>query len=1039
MDPIKLFIRRPIFTAMLLLALVVFGLFSWPKMGVDMMPDMDIPVVTVVTVLPGADPETIEKDVTEPLEEVFNTLPGLHTLTSVNVENVSQIIIRFDMERDIDVAAQDIRDRVQSTLSKLPTDIQTPLIQKLDPGAMPILTLAFSGPLSAERMSNFAEDELKPALQQINGVGTVTIFGDQQSEVRITLDPTRLRAHGLTPLDAVGAVRAQDLDLSSGRTAESHVERIVKLKAEARSVEELRTLVLSSPMGIPVRLGEVADVTQGPAEPRSLARLGSSAAIGLTVTKQSGANTVQVVSNILAGIAGLQQRLPEGCELQVVHDDSKYIRSSITAVQEDMGIGGVLAVVVVLIFLRNWRSTLVSAVALPASVIGTFAFMHLLGFTFNIVTMLALTLSIGLLIDDAIVVIENVVRHLENGVPPMRAAAEGTRQIAIAVLAVTLSVVAMFLPVAFMSGIIGRVFVQFGVTVVVAVMISYAVSMTLTPMMSSRVLREEGRLDRWVWRLVERVISAMERVYRSVLGALLRHRAFTLLSAVALLAVSVFMATRLEFSFIPKQDMSSVKVSLELPPGSRLEETGRQLADIAAIIQKIPGVRSTFITAGGGVKEEVNKGDVLVTLEPIRERSYSQQDLQKYLRATLKAVPGTMISVVDGSSIAGGLGRPQDIQFELRGTDWEAVLAAATKVEAAMKANPMFVDVDMSYRAGKPQLDVLVDRERAASLGILAAPLGQSLRVLLGRDKVGDFRQGGRTSEIKVMLPDDVLADPLALGSVQVRTLMGTLVELRNVAKLVDGTSAGQIDHGAQVRQITMLANLQGASLSEGMRFLNEFATAEFPPTVKTGFTGMGGELGDAMKEFVMAIFMGVILLYIILAAQFESLIHPLSIMMALPLAVIGALGALFLVNQDMSLFAMIGMVMLLGLVAKNGILLIEFTNQLREKGHGVHEALLEAGPVRLRPILMTTVAMIAGMTPVALARGDGAETRVPMAIAIIGGLITSTFLTLGIVPVVYSVLDGVRARLGALWSRGKKAAKMPVVDASSAKVDEGA
>ncbi|HOT12850.1 MAG TPA: efflux RND transporter permease subunit, partial [Polyangiaceae bacterium] len=416
MDPIKLFIRRPIFTAMLLLALVVFGLFSWPKMGVDMMPDMDIPVVTVVTVLPGADPETIEKDVTEPLEEVFNTLPGLHTLTSVNVENVSQIIIRFDMERDIDVAAQDIRDRVQSTLSKLPTDIQTPLIQKLDPGAMPILTLAFSGPLSAERMSNFAEDELKPALQQINGVGTVTIFGDQQSEVRITLDPTRLRAHGLTPLDAVGAVRAQDLDLSSGRTAESHVERIVKLKAEARSVEELRTLVLSSPMGIPVRLGEVADVTQGPAEPRSLARLGSSAAIGLTVTKQSGANTVQVVSNILAGIAGLQQRLPEGCELQVVHDDSKYIRSSITAVQEDMGIGGVLAVVVVLIFLRNWRSTLVSAVALPTSVIGTFAFMHLLGFTFNIVTMLALTLSIGLLIDDAIVVIENVVRHLENGV-----------------------------------------------------------------------------------------------------------------------------------------------------------------------------------------------------------------------------------------------------------------------------------------------------------------------------------------------------------------------------------------------------------------------------------------------------------------------------------------------------------------------------------------------------------------------------------------------------------------------------------------------
>jgi HAE1 family hydrophobic/amphiphilic exporter-1 len=1033
-DPIKLFIRRPIFTSMLLLTLIVFGLFSWPKMGVDMMPDIDIPIVTVVTVLPGADPETIEKDVTEPLEETFNTLPGLHTLNSVNVENVSQIIIRFDMERDIDVAAQDIRDRVQLVLSKLPKDIETPLIQKLDPRATPILTLALSGPLPAERISALAEDQIKPALQQITGVGTVTLFGDQQHEVRITLDPVRLRAHGLTPLDAVGAIRAQDIDLSSGRTAEPGLERIVKLKAEARSLEELQTLVVASPQGIPVRLGEIADVTAGPAEPRSMARLGSLPAIGMTVTKQSGSNTVQVVENINEGLRTLQTSLPQGCQLQVVNDESKFIRSSINAVQEDMGIGGFLAVVVVLVFLRNWRSTLVSAVALPTSVIGTFAFMHALGFTFNIVTMLALTLSIGLLIDDAIVVIENIVRHLEKGMPPMRAAAEGTRQIAIAVLAVTLSVVAMFLPVAFMEGIMGRVFFQFGVTVVVAVLISYAVSMTLTPVMSSRVLREEGRLDRWVWRLVERILSWLERGYRNVLGVLLRHRALTLVGAVGLLALSVVMASRLEFSFMPTQDMSTSKVTVELPPGSRLEDTGRQLADLAATIEKIPGVRTTFITAGGGVKEEVNKGEVLVNLVPIGERTYSQKAFQRHLRENLQALPGTRVAVMDASSTGGGAGgRTQAIQFELRGTDWQEVLDAAVKTEAAMKANPMFVDVDMTYRAGKPQLDVVVDRDRAASLGIAAAPLGQALRVLLGRDKVGDFRQEGRTSEIKVLLPESVLADPMALGAVQVRAPTGALVELRNVAQLSDGTSAGQIDHGAQVRQITMLADLQGASLSEGMRFLEKFAASTFPPTMTTGFGGMGGELASAMTSFVVAILMGVILLYIILAAQFESLIHPLSIMMALPLAVIGALGALFLVGQDMSIFAMIGMIMLLGLVAKNGILLVEFTNQLREEGLSAQAALLEAGPVRLRPILMTTVAMIAGMVPVALARGDGAETRVPMAVAIIGGLITSTFLTLGIVPVVYSVLDGMRARAGALWNRGKKAAKMPAVERSAA------
>jgi HAE1 family hydrophobic/amphiphilic exporter-1 len=934
LDPIKLFIRRPIFTSMLLLMLIVFGLFSWPNMGVDMMPDIDVPIVTVVTVLPGADPETIEKDVTEPLEETFNTLPGLHTLKSVNIENVSQIIIRFDLERDIDVAAQDVRDRVQLVLSKLPKEIQTPLIQKLDPGATPILTLALSGPLPAERLSALAEDEIKPALQQITGVGTVTLFGDQQHEVRIMLDPVRLRAHGLTPLDAVGAIRAQDLDLSSGRTAEPGLERIVKLKAEARSLEELQTLVVASPLGIPVRLGEIADVTAGPAEPRSMARLGSLPAIGMTVTKQSGSNTVQVVESIQEGLQRLQSSLPEGCQLQVVNDESKFIRSSISAVQEDMGIGGFLAVVVVLIFLRNWRSTLVSAVALPTSVIGTFAFMHALGFTFNIVTMLALTLSIGLLIDDAIVVIENVVRHLEKGMPAMRAAAEGTRQIAIAVLAVTLSVVAMFLPVAFMEGIMGRVFFQFGVTVVVAVLISYAVSMTLTPVMSSRVLREEGRLDRWVWRLVERVLTWLEHGYRHVLGFLLRHRAVTLVGAVGLLALSVVMASRLEFSFMPTQDMSTSKVTVELPPGSRLEDTGRQLADLAATIEKVPGVRTTFITAGGGVKEEVNKGEVLVNLVPIGERTYSQKDFQRYLRENLRVLPGTRMAVMNASSMGGGAGGPtQAIQFELRGTDWQEVLDAAVKTEAAMKANTMFVDVDMTYRAGKPQLDVVVDRDRAASLGIAAAPLGQALRVLLGRDKVGDFRQEGRTSEIKVLLPDSVLADPMALGAVQVRAPTGALVELRNVAQLSDGTSAGQIDHGAQVRQITMLADLQGASLSEGMRFLEKFAQSTFPPSVTTGFGGMGGELGSAMTSFVMAILMGVILLYIILAAQFESLIHPLSIMMALPLAVIGALGALFLAGEDMSIFAMIGMIMLLGLVAKNGILLVEFTNQLREEG----------------------------------------------------------------------------------------------------------
>ena len=1012
MDPIKLFIKRPIFTAMLMVAVVVFGLFSLPKIGVDQYPNVDIPIVTVTTVLPGADPATIEKDVTEPLEEVLNTVPGLDTLTSINLENVSQIVIRFNLDKSIDVAAQDVRDRVQATLSKLPTDVRAPQVQKLDLGAAPIVTLALSGPLPPERLTAVADDVIKPALQQIAGVGTVDLFGDRKLEVRVTLDPVRLRAFGLTATDAVGALRAQDLDVAGGRTAETSVERIVKLRAEAHSVEDLRNLVLASPTGVPVRLGDVAAVTAGPAEARGLARFGHETAIGLTLRKQSGANTVQVADAVIASLAELETTLPQGCKLEMVNDGSRFIRSSVGAVEEDLVIGGLLAVAVVLVFLRNWRSTLVSAVALPTSVIGTFAIMRALGFTFNIITMLALTLSIGLLIDDAIVVIENIVRHVEEGMPPMQAAEVATKQIAIAVLAVTLAIVAVFLPVAFMDGIMGRFFYQFGVTVVVAVIISYAVSMILTPMLSSRVLREGGVLDRSIWRLVERSLSALERAYRRVLRVLLERRAMTVAVSVALLVGTVFLAKRMEFSFMPVQDMSSAKIAIELPSGTRLQDTERQLADLVKQVERLPGVINTFTTAGGGVQEEVNKGEILINLVPIKARTYSQAQFKDYLRKILKPLAGTTMAVRDGAASMGS-GRTQAIQFGVRGANWDEVLAAAQKTRKAMQSNPMFIDVDMTYRAGKPQIDVAVDRDRAASLGIAAAPLGQSLRVLLGRDKVADFRENGVNSEIRVALPDQILADPMALGAVQVRSPSGAMVELRNIATLTSGEGPGQIDRQAQVRQIVLLADLSsGTSLSSAMRFLNEFAKSSLPPTVKSGFDGQSRELGSALKAFGIALGLGVVLLYIILAAQFESLIHPFSIMMSLPFAVIGALGGLVIAGQDMSIFAMIGMIMLMGLVSKNGILLVEFTNQLREQGRSIHDALLEAGPVRLRPILMTTVAMIAGMIPVALARGDGAESRVPMAVAIIGGLVTSTFLTLGVVPVVYSLLDGLSRRV---------------------------
>jgi HAE1 family hydrophobic/amphiphilic exporter-1 len=1011
-NPIQTFISRPVFTGMLTLAVVVFGVVAYPKIGVDQYPKVEFPMVTVLTVLPGADPETIEQQVTKPLEEALNSLSGLDTLRSVNVENVSQLIVRFDLERDVDVAAQDVRDKVQATLARLPREVQTPIVEKLDLGSIPVVTLAASAPLPIERLTQIAEDVLKPGLQQIPGVGSVDLLGGRKREITIELDPQALKGVGLAASDVVGMLRAQNLDVPGGRTLEPGVERTVKLAGEAHTLDALRSLVVASPGGVPVRLGEIARVVDGPAEARSSATLGDASAVGLVIRKQSGANTVQVAEAVKEALRRLSAQLPRGGRVALVSDGARFIRSSIGAVQEDMLLGGILAVVVVLLFLRNWRSTLVAAVALPTAIVGTFAVMRALDFTFNVVTMLALTLSIGLLIDDAIVVIENIVRHVEEGESPWAAAGKGTGQIALAVLAVTLAVVAVFVPVAFMEGIMGRFFYQFGVTVAVAVLISYAVSMTLTPMLSARVLRAHVAHGR-VFSAIEGALAAVEATYRRALAWVLDHRALTMAGASLVLVLTVLLGGLLKTDFIPGQDMSMVKITLELPSGATLEDTQRELQDLARQARAVPGVRETFATVGGGALEEVNKGEVMVDFVPTRERTYTQDELKVHLRGALRSSPTAKVAVQDYNPMAGGGNRSQKVQFNLRSTDFPALLAAVEKTRQHMLENPGLVDVDTTWRTGKPLLEVRVDRERAASLGVVAASLGQNVRALMGGDKVADFREGGQDYDVKVRLPDAVLADPGALGAVPVRAPTGQLVELRAVAAVQAAVGPSQIEHQGQLRQVTLLADTRGSySLGEATKYLTTFADRELPATLQHDFEGQGRELGRAGRAFLPALVLGIVLVYIVLAAQFESLVHPFTIMMSLPFAVVGGIAGLLVGRQSLSMMAMIGFIMLMGLVTKNGILLVEFTNQLKAAGRSTREALLEAGPIRLRPILMTSVAMIAGMIPVALARGDGAEVRVPMAVTIIGGLVTSTLLTLGIVPVVYSLLDGLRARV---------------------------
>ncbi|MCY1034696.1 efflux RND transporter permease subunit [Corallococcus sp. BB11-1] len=1008
---LKTFITRPIFTAMLMLAVVVFGLFSYPRIGVDQFPDVDFPVVTVTTVLPGADPESMEKNVSDPLEEALNTLNGVDTLRSVNLESVSQIVIQFKLSTPVEVASQDVRDRVQATLSKLPDEVETPVVEKFDIGAAPIITLALAGPLPVEDLTRVADDIVKPALQRQPGVGSIDIVGGREREIQLVVDPQRLRGYGLAISDVSQALKAQSLDVPGGRSMDSGRERVVRLTSEAKSVDDIRNIIISSAAGSPIRVRDVAEVVDGPAEQRSSAKSGDRSAVALVVRKQSGSNTVQVADLVMESLAELNTQLPPGVQVETVTDNARFIRSSIRAVQVDLVLGGVLAVLIVLVFLRNLRSTIVAAVALPVSVIGTFAVMAALGFTFNMITMLALTLSIGLLIDDAIVVIENIVRHMEEGASPMQAALEGAGQIALAVLAVTLAIVAVFIPVAFMDGMIGKFFYQFGVTVAVATLISYAVSMTLTPMLSSKLLREHGH-PTGISAKVEKVLVGMESGYRRILASILKHRALTMLAAVLVLFATFGMMRFLKFTFIPEQDNGNIKLTAELPIGSTIQETQAQLDTLAAQVRTIPGVTSTFTTAGGGVQEEVHKGEVLINLSAVKDRAFKQGDLKTYLRENMRAPKGVTLSVQDVTGVAGGGARSQQVQYNLRGDNWKELTESAEKLRQAMAKNPGLTDVDMTYRSGKPQYDVQVDRDRAATLGVPAASLGATLRAYLGRDKVLDYREGGETYEVKLRLTPETLASADALGQLAVRAPSGQLVELRNLAKIVPADGPVQIDRQAQKRQITMLANLApGYALSDAIAYMQDYSAKELPKSVTGELEGNAKELGKSVAAFGTALLLGIILIYMILAAQFESLIHPFTIMLSLPFAFIGAIGGLLITGQYMSMFALIGVIMLMGLVVKNGILLVDFTLQVREKGLTAHEALLEAAPIRLRPILMTTIAMIAGMIPVAIAKGDGAETRAPMAITIIGGLITSTFLTLGVVPVVYSLMDQLSAR----------------------------
>ncbi len=1024
-------IKRPVFASMMMLAILTFGVVLFSKLSVDMFPDVDFPIVTITTVYPGADPETMESKVAEPIEEAVNSLSGIKMLRSVSLESVTQVFVQFDLDVDLNAAAQDVRDRVAAIQSDLPDGAEAPTVEKLDVGAAPIMQLAVYGSTDQETLSQYVDDIVKPGLERLTGVGQLELIGLRDSEMHVYLDPGGLRAQGLTALEVVQALGAQNVDFPGGRITRGGEELVVRTNAQSRSVEELENMVLSNMGGAVIRLRDVASVIDGYSEVRSSAEVNGQAAVAIILRKQSGANTVDVAAEVTAALSELQNQAPPGAEIRVLLDNSKNIKASIESVQLDLLLGALLAIVIIFFFLRDPRATFISALALPISVIGTFAFVQYMGFTLNMMTTLALSLSIGILIDDAIVVIENIVRHRTDlGEGPEEAAHRGTDEIGLAVFATTLSIVAVFVPVAFMEGMVGQFFYEFGLTVAFAVLLSLFVSFTLTPMLSAKLLKSGHGSNIWISRVIERGLLWTESTYRRIVTWALRHRFITMVVATATLVGAFSIVPLLGFEFIPAEDRGVFNVTLELPTGTSLERTQATSAEIASDLLELPGFESTFVTVGGGVEEKVNTAVILVEILHKSKRAFGQQEAMARVRELLAKHTEIKSSVDIISEISGGGFRSAPIQFNIRGQDLGKLDQASKKIVEHLKETPGFVDVDVTYRGGKPQLNIDVDSALAGDLGVMGASVGATVRTMITGQVPSQFEHDGDRYDIRVQLPDELRQSSSVIGRAQVRSTSGVLVDIGAIANVSEDTGPSQIDRQARQRQVTILANLDGKALGEAMQDVQKIADEVVPASLDTSFTGMGEAMEESAASMGLALFLAIILIYMVLASQFESFVHPVTIMSSMPFSLIGAFGGLLLADMRMSIFSMIGIIMLMGLVTKNAILVVDFTQQLRAKGMSMLEALEEAGAVRLRPILMTTGAMIFGMLPVAIGHGDGGEIRAPMGVVVIGGLITSTVLTLVVVPVVYTIADGFGRRVARVFSWFSRTAEEPLASA---------
>lgn len=1014
-------IKRPVFASMFILALVVLGLVSYPAIGVDLFPKVEFPLVNITTGLAGASPEIMDVDVTDKIEEAVSTINGVKTINSLSIDGVSSVIVEFELERDIDLAVQDVREQISAVRSQLPDDIIEPVIQKVNIDSTPVMWLALTGDKSQRELSTYVDEILKERLQKIEGVGALTLAGMQKRQIRIWLDNDKLVAYGVSPGDVAAALKRENIELPGGRIESLTKEFSIKVKGTLTDIADFNDLIITTRGGAPLRIRDIGRAEDGTQEKRSFARFNGVAAIGIGIQKQTGTNTVQVIDRVGQEIERIKKSLPPGMDIRIAFDQSVFIKNSMYQVKEHLILGSILAIIAVFVFLRNFRTTLISAVALPVSIISTFAVMLMLDFTFNNMTMLALTLSVGILIDDAIIVLENIYRHVEDGMSPREAASFATDEIGPAVIATTIAIVVIFLPVAFMTGIIGRFFMQFSLTVVFAVLVSLLVSLTVTPMMASFLIRpreksvsesetSSGIMARMGNRL-ERGYKKIEEFYRPILAFSLDHRKAVLIGALILFVFSLWITRFIGKDFKPSEDQSQFMIRMEAPVDYSLESAEALFSRAEKIVQARPEVTAVFFGqgAGQGRMSQINQAFIQTSLKPRSKRDKSQDEIMAELRSALAGIPGLKNTIEEVAILGGGI-RNVPIQYSIRGGSVEELRQYTRQIVAELSKVKGIVDIDTSIEAGKPELSVYIDREKASDLGVSVSSVAEAVNLLMsGEVEVTKFKDSvrGRRYDVRMRLDPKDRMSPSDIGRLYVRAVDGKLVRLSDIVTVEEAGGPSSISRKDRQRTVWIFANLEDKPLGEAMQELDAISARILPPGYTTDYTGAADEMGKSFKYLMFALLLGILLAYMVLASQFESLLHPVTILLSMPLSFIGAFAALLIFGESLSIVSFIGLVLLMGLVKKNAILLVDFTNTLRERGLSRREAILQAGPVRLRPILMTTFAMVFGMLPVALGIGEGADLRAPMGITLIGGLLTSLFLTLAVVPAAYDVFDG--------------------------------